>query len=154
MVRYTEISDLSEILGEGFFADRVISTLDQHKQMSESDREILERILKFIEKIEKGQRQVNTGRLSSDAMESITAYYRAIVALHAITGGTKEAKLDELISKIKEEVEDTLRKKEIIPSKLRTTHTFFEFIQDATLHEAGNYYGSRVEVFNWRKKAP
>lgn len=128
MVRYTQISDLSEILAEGFFADKVVDALTQHKKMSEYEKEIFERVLKFIEKVEKGQQQVTTGRLSSDAVESIGAYYRAIVTLQAISKKTEEmteAKLDELISEIKKEVESALRKKEIVPSELKNTYAFF-----------------------------
>ena len=157
MVKYHEISTLSDVLGEGFFADRVVRTLAQHKRITVSDREVLGRILRFTEKIERGQHQVNTGKLSSDAVESIGAYYRAIVTLQALTTRTEEiteGMLDELIKKMKKEVENALQRREIDPAEVKSTRTFFEFIQRGTLSEVGKYYGSRIEVLTWRKRAP
>lgn len=157
MVKYYEISDLSSVLGEGFFADKAVRTLAQQKRITESDGEILERILRFTEKIQKGKDQVNTGRLSNDAVESIGAYYRAIVTLQALikrTEEVKEKKLDELINKIREEVKSAMQRKEIDPSEVKNTRTFFEFIRRSTLSESGKYYGSRVEILTWQKRTP
>lgn len=157
MAKYNEISDLSEVLGEGFFADRVVRTLAKSKHVGTPEREVLERVLNFTEKIQRGKRQVNTGRLSSDAVESIGAYYRAIVTLQALTRRTEEVtekKIDELINRMREEVEDTLQRKVIDPSKVKDTCAFFESIQRGTLKEVGEYYRSRIEVLTWSKRVP
>lgn len=157
MVKYNEISNLSDAIGEGFFADRVVRILAQRKHADAADVEVLERILRFTEKIQKGQHQVNTGRLSSDAVESIGAYHRAIVTLQALMRRTEEVtekKLDELLKSMRKEVEDTLGRRVIVPSKVKKTRTFFESIQRGTLSEVGEYYGSRIEVLKWPKRAP
>lgn len=157
MVNYNEVSKLSDVLGEGFFADRVVRILAQRKPADAADKEVLERILGFMKKIRKGQDQVNTGRLSSDAIESISAYHRAITTLQAITRGTEEVtekKLDKLMEKMRKEVKNVLNRGIIDPSKVKNTRSFFEYIQRGTLSEVGKYYGSRIEVLAWPKKAP
>jgi len=155
MIKYDEVTDLSGILAEGFFADKVVNILAQRKHADPSDTEVLERILSFTEKVEEGQRQVDTGRLSGDAVESIGAYYRAIITLQALMRKTEEVteeKLDKLIEKMRKEVKNTLRTKEIDPAKVESTRVFFSLIQRGTLKEVGKHYGSRIEVLTWPKR--
>ena len=153
-MKYNEILSLSEVVGEGFFAGRVVDLLESRKTMSTNDKELLEEVLSFVEKAKKGKRQVESGRLGSDALDSIGAYRRAIriIAIQSFREGlersTKQA-FQELLDGIKLEVQATIEDKRVDPDSLEKTRDFFKQIRLQTLNEASKYYSRKVEVISW-----
>jgi hypothetical protein len=45
LATFNEISNLSSVLGEGFFADRVVTLLAKRKSITTPDREVLKEFL-------------------------------------------------------------------------------------------------------------
>lgn len=151
-MKYNEISNLSDILEEGFFSDKVVEMMKDRRQLDPENERILSGILAFVEKARSGEKQVNSGKLSSDAIDSISAYSRAInmIAYQSIAEGNSGKKaLENMLNSIDEEVKTTMKKHVIDPSNLKVTLRFFKFVKDQTLHEASKYYSRKVEVVQW-----
>ena len=153
-MKYNEILSLSEVVGEGFFADKVVNLLDKRKAINKNDEILLGEVLNFVEKAKKGRRQVESGRLGSDALDSIGAYRRAIriIATQSFSEGlqrpAKQA-FREMLDGIKLEVQAAIKDKRIDPVSLEKTRDFFEQIRLQTLSEASRYYSKKVEVVSW-----
>jgi hypothetical protein len=150
-MKYNEVSNLSDILEEGFFSDRVVDLLKERRPVDSSGQKTLCEILAFIEKARSGEEQVNTGKLSSDAVDSIGAYSRAInMIAYLLTASDQEKKaLENLLDTIDKEVKTAIENNTIEPKKLGTTFAFFKFVKNQTLREASSYYSRKVEVIQW-----
>jgi len=153
-MKYNGILDLSEVVGEGFFADKVVGLLEKRTSLTDYDQKLLKDILNFVEKAEKGERQVESGRLGSDALDSIGAYSRAvrIIAMQSIEGGLTAPMVQafrEMLAGIKAEVGEAIKSKTTDPNSMKKTHDFFKMIRKQTLSEASKYYSRKVEVLSW-----
>ena len=153
-MKYNEILNLSEVLGEGFFADKVVALLKERKSLGPNDQNLLRGILNFVKKAKQGERQVKSGRLSSDALDSIGAYHRAIsiIAFQSIAEVSKKGEkkvLNEILEAIESEVKGAISRRIVDPHDFRQTLTFFEFVRNQTLSEASTYYARKVEVVTW-----
>jgi len=150
-MKYNEVSNLSDILEEGFFSDRVVDLLKEKRPVDTNSEKTLCEILSFVEKARRGEKQVSTGKLGSDAIDSIGAYSRAInMIAYQPTAEKKEKKaLEELLASIDREVKTSIEKRTIEPSNLKTTLGFFKFVKTQTLREASSYYSRKVEVVQW-----
>ena len=153
-MKYNEILNLSDVVGEGFFADRVVELLKERKPLRQKDEKVLKGVLDFVKKARKGKRQVSSGRLSSDALDSIGAYNRAvnIIAFQAIGEGIrkKEKKIfNEMLRTIESEVKEAIKRKSVNPQDLKETLNFFGSVRHQTLSEASKYYSKKVEVVSW-----
>jgi len=152
LLRESEFASISNLLGEGFFADRVVGLLQKDGQISADDEQVLIRVQGFLEKILVGQEQVTSARLKSIAIESIDAYHRAIVVFQkALTQNTEEAtkfKFKELISSMTDEITKTLESKQVRKENVKTTLRFFSYIRYATIKESSEYFRNRV-VLQW-----
>jgi len=155
LFRETEFVDISNLLGEGFFADRVVSLLQRSGSLDSIDKQVLIRVKSFFQKILDGQEQVRSARLSSDTIESIDAYQRAIIAFNKAlkqkSEDTMKAKFKDLITAMTSEVDSTLENQRVIPEKVKTTLEFFRYIRLETLKESNEYFSSRV-VLKWPKR--
>ena len=155
LFRNSEFMDLSNILSEGFFADRVVSILRKQGALDSAGEEVLVRVQSFLERIHKGQEEVGSERLSSDAIGSIDAYQRAIVVLHqALAKKSEEITKDKftvLIAKMTDEITNTLENRCIIPEKVTTTLEFFRFVRRETLKEGSEFFSGRA-VLTWPKR--
>jgi len=148
----SELSLLGSLLGEGFFADRVVVTLSSEKAIGSSEREMLNRIVSFMGKIERGKEHVDTGRLSSEAVESIGAYYKAMINFQALLKGMgmmDEKKFQHLLKQIYDEVGNSLENNRIEPARLKTTIDFFKAVQRGTLSETSRHWAKEFEVLRW-----
>ena len=152
MLRESEFTNVSNILGEGFFADRVVGLLQRDRNIGPDDIKILIRVQGFLEKILAGQEQVRSAHLSSSTIESIDAYQRAIIAFReALTQNNEEAirsKFKELIDSMTSEITQVLETKQVQKDKVKTTLDFFKYIRHATLIESSAYFRNRV-VLQW-----
>jgi hypothetical protein len=153
-MKYNEILSLSEVVGEGFFADKVVNLLDKRKAINKNDEILLGEVLNFVEKAKKGRRQVESGRLGSDALDSIGAYRRAIriIAAQTIEQGLEHSAkqaFQAMLDGIKVEVITAMEDKSIDPASLEKTRSFFEKVRQQTLSEASKYYSKKVEVISW-----
>lgn len=153
-MKYNEILNLSEVLGEGFFADKVVDLIKERKTIRPNDEKLLRGILNFVRKAKKGERQVESGRLSTDALDSIGAYHRAIsiIAFQSLSEGSKKAEkkvFGEILEAIESEVKEAIKRQIVDPHDLKQTLTFFAFVRSQTLSEASTYYSKKVEVVSW-----
>ena len=150
-MKYSEVSNLSDILEEGFFSDKVVDLLKEKTELNASSAKTLKEILHFVEKARSGERQVNSGKLGSDAIDSIGAYNRALnmIAYLSINQEKEKKALEDMLNKIDEEVKDAIRNGIIDPNNFKTTMEFFKFVKDQTLREGSRYYSRKVEVVPW-----
>jgi len=154
-VSLNDLSYMGNLLGEGFFADNVITILGAEKDVGPKESKILNRITSFMNKIKRGKQQVDTGQLDSEAVESIGAYYKAIITFQALTQKIEVAEdqnFKKLVEQINEEVRISLANNKIEPMKLENTIGFFKAIQRETLIETSRYCTKESEVFSWSKK--
>lgn len=150
-MKYGELSNLSDILEEGFFSDKVVDLLKEKKTLDADSEKTLAEILNFLAKARSGEKQVESGKLGSDAIDSIGAYSRAInmIAYQSIAEDKERKALGELLNSIDQEVKNAIKERIIDPNKLKTTMAFFEFVKNQTLREASSYYSRKVEVVQW-----
>jgi hypothetical protein len=151
---YTEVLDLSEVIGEGFFADKTVRLLEQTQPLDANSEKLLREVLHFIEKAKKGERQVESGKLAGDALDSIGIYSRAIriISLQSIEEGLTlqiRKAFRDMLNAIESEVRLTIRDREINPENLKKTRNFFNLVRRQTLNEASKYYSRKVEVVTW-----
>jgi hypothetical protein len=150
LLRESEFTNVSNILGEGFFADRVVGLLQKDRNIESGDIGILIRVQGFLEKILAGQEQVRSAHLSSNTIESIDAYQRAIIAFrNALTQKNEEAsrsKFKELIDSMNNEITRVLETKQVEKDKVKITLDFFKYIRHATLIESSEYFRNRVAL--------
>lgn len=155
MLRETEFVELSNLLGEGFFADRVVSLLQKPSTLNSTNEEVLIRVQSFLEKVLEGQEQVGSSCLSGNAIESIDAYQRAIIVFQQALTQKSEAitifKFKDLISKMKDEISRALEKKVVVPEEVKTTLDFFRYVRRETILESSEYFSQRV-VLKWPKR--
>lgn len=147
-----ELSLLGSLLGEGFFADKVVATLTKEKEvMGPQERTIFGRIVSFMKRIEHGKEHVDTGRLDSEAVESIGAYYKAMISFQVLLKGigVDEQKFRTLLDQINEEIQNSLENNRIDPRRLATVIDFFKAVQRETLSEASRHWAREVEVLRW-----
>lgn len=55
-MKYNEISNLSDILEEGFFSDKVVDLIKERKPLDPDSEKILIEILHFVEKARKAEK--------------------------------------------------------------------------------------------------
>lgn len=159
LLRDLEFLDVSNLLGQGFFADRVVGTLSKEGPIDPSDEAVLKRVKEFIEKITQGQRQVSAERLSNTTLETLDAYQQALIVFsqtlrseEPMTKNSFESKFDELTNRMTEEVERILERK-FVKSEAKTTLLFFKVVQQSTMNDTSEYI-SRRTVLRWPKPTP
>lgn len=154
-MKYNEILSLSEVLNEGFFATRVVSLTNKEKTLGSDDEKLLKEVITFIKKAKRGERFVESGKLGSNALDSIGAYRRAlnIITVHSIESSQKIDKkaFNDMLKAIESEVETSIEKKSVCPSDLKQTSSFFESIKSQTSSEASRYRSRKVEIFPWSR---
>jgi len=155
LFKETEFNEISNLLGEGFFADRVVSILQKPGIIDSTSNEVLSRVKYFLKKVLEGQEQVKSSSLSSDTVESIDAYQRAMIAFRTVLTKKSEdvtkAKFKELINQMDDEVNSAIENKCIAPDKVETTLDFFKFVSRETLVESSEFFTHRV-VLKWPQR--
>lgn len=148
-----EFLDVSTLLGQGFFADRVVRVLSKTGSIDSSDEVVLKKVKIFLTKILQGQEQVSAERLSHNALETIDAYQKALVIFNqALLQESQEmtaSTFKELMDKMGHEIEEILESKSVL-AKAKTTMRFFKCIQKQTIDETSKYL-SRRAVLKWPK---
>ena len=142
-----EFMDDSDLLSQGFFADKVVDVLQKNGPIDTNDVKVLNRVRDFLNKILDGQKEGQTERLSCTALETMDAYEKAIdvlsiAILHNEEDMTSE-KFRELMNKMTEEIESILQRREVT-TEIKTTLNFFEYLQRQTADEASEYMIERA----------
>jgi hypothetical protein len=141
MLSHGSLSRVSLALGEGFFADKVVKSLRREEPVNSERKAVLERIEEYVSRIEKGRSQVSTGKLSDNAIASISAYSRMLGIVVQMTETADQKSIDKLVKTIRSEVEGALQSKKITPDKLQTTIEFFQYIREGTLQDSASSFG-------------
>jgi hypothetical protein len=146
-----EFLDVSNLIGQGFFADKVVRILCKPGPITPNDENVLKRVEVFLNKIVDGQKQASSEKLSSTSVETIDAYQKALIifsqALLQQSEKLTAPKFQELIDRMCAEVEEVLREKEVTPD-VRTTLNFFKYLQRQTADETSDYISKRA-VLKW-----
>jgi hypothetical protein len=152
LLRETEFTDVSGLLQEGFFADRIVERLQKPGSVNHDDKKLLVRVQTFLDKILDGEEQVGSAKLSSASLESVDAYHRAIVVFQqALTEKSEDItkpNFKKLIKTMTDEVSHALEHGQIEPTAVNTTLAFFKHVRYATLRESSEYF-SRRDALKW-----
>lgn len=148
--------ELDEALIEGFLADRLVSLIDRGGALDPTSSEVLSRALQRLEMVLSGQETVDSGRLSSSALESIQAYSRAIQAsaLHLASDEQFSEKFRSMISQVRKEISTSLKKGEVIPERMKETRKFFQNVRKATLSKSAMFFREGANPPGWLRTSP
>lgn len=146
-MKYEKFIKISNAVGEGFFADRVVTTLGQEKSLDKENREVLETVLGYIERIECGRNHVSTAKLDkciTSPLKDIEAYHKAIISFSIpIVASGEEIdfieKFNKKIETMKKEAQDSLKSNKINPTKVKNLLDFFSEIRTESLFEGSGY---------------
>lgn len=148
-----EFLEVSNILGQGFFADRVVRVLSKTGAIDSSDETVLRRVKTFLRKILQGQEQVSAERLSHNTLETIDAYQKALLIFNKVLLQESEemtaSRFMDLMDKMGKEVEEILETKRV-DTEAKITIEFFKFVQRQTIDETTEYL-SRRNILKWLK---
>ena len=134
---------VSNVLSDGFFADRVVRSIRREGKVGKDQKEILNDVLKYIETANRGKELVTTGKLHDDAIKSIDAYNRLLSIIVRMDEKYREA-FHTITSQIRTEINQSLEEKNIDREKLQITIQFFQILREITLQESGS-------AFVWEK---
>ena len=116
LLESTKLMELGDPLRHGLLADRALRILSTEGKLTAEDREVLASLKKFVELSEDGSNQVTTGKLTTNAINSIDAY-RMILSSLSYNSLSKETleRIVKLLSAVKDEIAVVLEKGEIEP---------------------------------------
>jgi hypothetical protein len=83
MFSESRFSDLTDSLASGFFADDVIMVLARYgktRSLNEKDEPVLQRAVRFLERVLEGHDWMDKPEVSRNSMESAKAFSRAVRA--------------------------------------------------------------------------
>ena len=150
-----ELLEVSNSLGQGFFADKVVQILGNRGAINESDKAVLKRVKKFLKKVLEGQKQVEAEKLSCNAIETIDAYQKTLMIFRQVLIRKEEKMTAELfqslMTKMSDEVNQVLEKNEVTLNE-KTTFEFFNIIQRQTIDETSEYLNERA-THKWPQPA-
>ena len=151
MTNRTELLEMGESLEIGFLADMIVMALFR-EHLTDEDIHTLKRASEFIKRVKKG-RQINGGRLGSQAIESIVAYNRAIHVMRIQSTDEKEfkEKFKENVERFETIIKKSIKQKRINKEESKELRNFFFRIGRRTLDDSSDFLERRPEVFKWRK---
>jgi len=153
LLKDMEFLDVSNLLGQGFFADRVVRVLSKTGPIDSGDEAVLKRVKTFLKIILQGQEQVSAERLSHNALETIGAYQKALVIFNKVLLHESEemtaSRFKELMDKLGHEIGEIQESKSVL-AEAKTAKEFFKYIQRQTVDETSEYLGRRA-VLKWPK---
>src|SRR5437867_5232858 len=142
MLTHNVMSRASEALREGFFADRVVRSLRRDMKIGPEHEELLRQIKEYFDRVDNGRRQVSTGKLSDNAIDSLSAYNRMLSIIVRMSPSTSDKKeIDTLTNTMRKEIENALQERKVSSEKMPTTLTFFQYVREGTLQESASTFG-------------
>jgi hypothetical protein len=153
LLKNMDFLDVSNLLGQGFFADRVVRVLSKTGPIDSNDETVFKRVRTFLTKILQGQEQVSAERLSHNTLETIDAYQKALVIFNKVLLPESEemtaSRFKELMGRMEHEIEEILERKSVL-AEAKITLEFFKCVQRLTIDETSDYL-SRRAVLKWPK---
>jgi hypothetical protein len=153
LLKNMEFLDVSNLLGQGFFADRVVRVLSKTGPINPNEEAVLERVKTFLLKILQGQEQVSAERLNHNTLETIDAYQKALLIFNKVLRQESEemtaVRFKNLMDKMGEEIEEILETK-VVCAEAKITIEFFKFVQRQTMDETTEYLSKRNPL-KWPK---
>jgi hypothetical protein len=155
LTKNVEFLDISSLLGQGFFADKVVQILCKAGPITTKDESVLNRVKIFLKNVSEGQKEVRTERLSCESIETIDAYQRALFIFNQVLRNKSEEmtaeRFHQLMENMSGEVEQVLKNRKVTSNE-RTTLEFFKLIQRQTIDETSESLGERAAL-KWPKPA-
>lgn len=147
-----DIHELDRAFKLGFFSDNVVRTLALYKErgriLNNEDRSTqqLAKAYEFLELVEKGKEQVNTGMLQSNAIDSIGAYRRS---LSVFICDRPDVDFQIYIDNIKNGINRILKSEDVEALQIETIERFFKTISEATLEETEKLLEKNEDLPTW-----
>ena len=139
-------------LRNSFFAKRVIVTINTDGSLDDSKRELFNRVLGFIDKAKAGKVQIDSGKLSTEPVESISAYKTALDTFFIMDIDEKKDNkcFNRILDKILKEVNDILDNNKIVSKEtLSTTYDYFTNTRKLATKQASIQLVNQQEVVGW-----
>lgn len=148
-----EIMELGRTFKWGFFSDSVVRTIDTYKSSGKipknksKDEKLLTKAHDFLEMVEKGEEQVNTGRLQSNAVDSIGAYRRSLSTFIYYHPDQEDFK--SYIKSIKKSINNMIKSEYVDSQQIELTKRFFIAMSKSTFEETERLLEKRKESPRW-----
>jgi len=151
-VEAAKLMELGDPLHQGLLADRVLDILSSEKQLRPEDRQVLNGLKEFIEHAEDGSEQVKTGKLSENALASISAYRATIMSLppRPLEKDTRDH-LARLLNDVRKEIDLALENGKILSSESENLRTFSRALRMFAINTVGKSLGREAEVLVWSR---
>lgn len=142
----------ASVLKDGFFAKRIISTIKQGGEIDESKSSLFGRIIEYLNTIEDGKQQTQTGNLVEHPVRSMSAYRKAIQIVAVLPSDDKaEKKFNSVLTKIRDEVQSVMEgKNDISISTLPTTYEYFKEARKLSVEETSRTSINGQELVTWQ----
>ena len=138
-------------LKDGFFAKRVVDTIRAGGELDTDKHRLFQRVLEYLETINNGRKQVQTGNLVEHPLKSISAYRKAIQIISVLGNeSTTSEDLSSLLDDVKREVQAALREKYISAEHLTQTYTYFIQAKKLAVNEAAKESINKQESVTWQ----
>jgi hypothetical protein len=148
-VEASKLMELGDVLRHGLLADRVVEILNHETKLTPQDRRILESVKEFADDAKSGSEQVNTGRFTENAIESIAAYRATIQSLRLQPKREPNDEIDRFLSDMKNEVDSMLKKGKTTPKEAERTRLFFRAVRKSVIYKVGRSLGREDEALAW-----
>jgi hypothetical protein len=140
-------SELGDNLESGFLADRICHILSKSQKLNERDKNAIERGIVFLDYALQGRKQISTGKLQRDAVNSVDAYARAVVAASYVEKDTKD--IENVLKMMKEELENIVKNNRVAASKAKYSKIFFEILKKYSVNAIGTQLYKKNEAVKW-----
>jgi len=148
-VEASKLMELGDALRHGLLADRVVDILSHEVKLAPQDRRVLESVKTFVDHAQSGSEQLNTGRLTENAIESITAYRATIQSMRLQPKGDAIDEIDGFLNDMRKEVELMLKKGRTAPNEAEKTRHFFRAVRKSVIYTVGRSLGREDEALAW-----
>ncbi len=147
-----EILELGRAFKWGFFSDGVVRTIELYPsgeipKNKNKEKKLLTKAHEFLEMVEKGEQQVDTGRLQSNAVDSIGAYRRSLSAFIYHQPDNRDFK--SYIESMKNSLSGMIKSEYVDPQQIEMIKQFFKVMSVSTFEETERLLEKRKETPKW-----
>jgi hypothetical protein len=140
--------ELGDSLRHGLLADRILRISRTERVLTEDDRRILLNLKKFVELSEEGGTQISNGRLTANAIDSISAY-RTILKSMRNLDSAKVGEFVKVLFEVKTEIDGALASGQISPDRSEKTRMLSQALRKSSIYIVGRTLGSEADVSGW-----
>ncbi len=140
--------ELGDSLRHGLLADRILRISGTERALTEEDRRVLLNLKTFVELSEDGGTQISNGKLTANAIDSISAY-RTILKSMRNLDSAKVGEFVKVLFEVKTEIDSALASGQISPNRSEKTRMLSRAIRKSSIYVVGKTLGSEADASGW-----